>query len=77
MTDIEIIPHTWTFLCFSFDSTDKRLKVYLNSHLIYNKQEKQNMGTFNFEIYFILNNSKLEVYHGSNPDIIKWENIEF
>jgi hypothetical protein len=49
----EIVPHSWTLFCISYNNDNKMLAVYLNSVQIYNKTEKSDLEAFTVEKDFL------------------------
>ena len=73
----EIVPHTWTFICITFDNDEKDLGVYLNSNKISKKTEENDMENFRFEKDFLARNIKFEVswYSGNITNLNIWSSI--
>ena len=75
--DLQIIPHTWTFFCITFDNDEEIVEIYVKSRKVYVGKISEVFADVEWEMEFLKKKVKFSVYDytGNLTGLSLWSRV--
>ena len=75
--DLQIVPHTWTFFCITFDNDEKIVETYVNSRKVFKRKIPEVFAEVEWEMEFLKKRVKFNVvdYTGNLTGLNLWSRV--